>query len=380
MTARVPSKLFPQRMQTGTSLIETMIAMTIGMLLLLTLSQIFVANGNFRRDLDRSSRLVENGSYAMERLSDDLRSAGYYAEFDVAAAGLPIPTTKPDPCSADLAALAAALPLAIQGYDGGIGLPSSCTSGEHAAIKDHRAGSDILVIRRVDPCVAGPVVASGCAGPISGTPYFQASHCTWAPPYAPNELAGPGNGWFKLEKILVNLNMHNIDCNINPGGPLADYHRYVVRIYFVSNNDVAGDGIPTLKVAQLDATGFTDASVISLAEGIENLQLEYGLDTVNTNGSADQFTANPDTYAGCTGASAACSVSNWAAAVAVKVHMLGRNTEPTAVGYTDTKTFTLGHNADGSLNTIPAYNDKFKRHVYEASVRLYNPSGRNQLL
>ena len=90
------------------------------------------------------------------------------------------------------------------------------------------------------------------------------------------------------------------------------------------------------------------------------------------------FTANPDTYAGCAGATAACSASNWASVVAVKVHLLGRNTEQTAAGYTNNKSYTLGANADGSVNTIPAFNDKFKRHVYQASVRLYNQSGRNQ--
>jgi type IV pilus assembly protein PilW len=367
--------------QAGASLIETMIALTIGLMLLATLSEVFVANGTFRRELDQSGRLVENASYAMERISDDLRAAGYYAEFDIAGAGMAMPGAKPDPCSADLADLAAALPLSVQGYDGGFGLPPSCTSGEHAALKDHKTGSDILVVRRVDPCAAGPATASGCAAPVAGVPYFQASHCTWAPPYAATELAGPGAGWFKIEKILTNLNLHNIDCNINPGGPVADYHRYVVHIYFVANNDVAGDGIPTLKVARLDTDGFTDASVFSLAEGIENLQLEYGLDaTAPADGGADAYTADPDTYAGCAGAAAACSATNWAAAVAVKVHMLGRNIEPTQVGYVNSKSFTLGRDSSGALNTIPPFNDKYKRHVYEASVRLYNPSGRNQQL
>jgi type IV pilus assembly protein PilW len=365
--------------QAGVTLVETMIAMTIGLLLLATLSQVFVSNSAFRRELDRSGRLVENASYAMERLSDDLRAAGYYAEFDIGAAGLPLPETKPDPCSTDLDQQAAALPLAIQGYDQGIGLPPSCTSGEHAALRNHRAGADILVVRRADSCVAGPTAAAGCAEPIAGVAYFQASHCTWAPPYPAGELAGPGTGWFKLEKFLSNLNMHNIDCNMNPGGPVADYHRYIVDIYFVSNDDIAGDGIPTLKRARLDASGFTDASVIPLAEGIQDLQIEYGLDTGATpDGSADAFTADPDTYGGCGGAASPCSAANWAAAVAVRVYLLGRNNEPTATGYTDSKNFTLGRTADGGLNTIPAFNDKFKRHVYQASVRLFNPSGRNQ--
>ncbi|HEX3122097.1 MAG TPA: prepilin-type N-terminal cleavage/methylation domain-containing protein, partial [Rhodanobacteraceae bacterium] len=62
--------------QSGSTLLETMIALTIGLMLLTTLSEVFVANSSFRRDLDYSGRLVESASYAMERISDDLRTAG----------------------------------------------------------------------------------------------------------------------------------------------------------------------------------------------------------------------------------------------------------------------------------------------------------------
>ena len=70
--------------------------------------------------------------------------------------------------------------------------------------------------------------------------------------------------------------------------------------------------------------------------------------------------------------------ANWASTVAVKVYLLARNTEATAVGYTNQKSYALGLNADGSINTVAAYNDRFRRHVYQASVRVYNSSGRNQ--
>lgn len=380
MRASMPSARSPAHAaQTGTTLVETMIALTIGLMLLATLGTVFVGNGSLRNDLDYSGRLVESASYAMDRLSDDLRTAGYYAEFDLADAGLIMPAAKPDPCTADLDALAAALPLPIQGYDGGLGLPPSCTTGPHAAIQNHKPGSDILVIRRVDPCVAGPTTAAGCSPAVAGVPYFQASHCTWALPHEPTELAGPGSGWFKLDTLPSKLSLHNIDCNQNPAATAADYHRFVVHIYFVSNDDIPGDGIPTLKMAQLDVGGFTDASVVPLAEGIENLQLEYGLDTTEPlDGSADQFSANPDIHAGCAGAASPCSAKNWAATVAVKVHMLGRNTKATVVGYANQKGYTLGLNADGSVNAIPAFNDRYKRHVYQTSVRVYNSSGRNQ--
>ena len=75
MRARMPSALTSApAAQAGTTLVETMIALTIGLMLLVTLSQVFVSNGSLRRDLDYSGRLVENATYAMDRISDDLRT------------------------------------------------------------------------------------------------------------------------------------------------------------------------------------------------------------------------------------------------------------------------------------------------------------------
>jgi type IV pilus assembly protein PilW len=58
-------------------------------------------------------------------------------------------------------------------------------------------------------------------------------------------------------------------------------------------------------------------------------------------------------------------------AVALKVHVLARNVQPTQ-GYTDTKSYQLGSVA------VPAANDAFKRHVYSTSVRLTNVSMRRE--
>ena len=71
-------------------------------------------------------------------------------------------------------------------------------------------------------------------------------------------------------------------------------------------------------------------------------------------------------------------MTNWINTVSAKVSMLGRNTEQTAIGYINDKSFILGLKADGTANTFGPFNDKFKRHVYGASVRLYNPGGRRE--
>jgi len=72
---------------------------------------------------------------------------------------------------------------------------------------------------------------------------------------------------------------------------LANQYQYRTNIYFVANNDNANDGIPTLKRAELGLAG-NSFSIVPLVEGVENLQIEYGLDTgVPTTGTPAVYNA-----------------------------------------------------------------------------------------
>lgn len=74
------SKRFIQvnhRRQRGLSLIELMIAITLGLLLLAGITQIFLANKVTFNTTDSLSRLEENGRFAMEILAKHIRMAGY---------------------------------------------------------------------------------------------------------------------------------------------------------------------------------------------------------------------------------------------------------------------------------------------------------------
>ncbi len=340
----------PGRSQRGFTLIELMVAITIGSVIMLLLSAVFLSSSVARKESERSARQIENGRYAMQILGDDLKLAGYLAEFNPNV--LSLPATKPDPCLFTVAALNAALPLHVQGYDNpsGAAIPSCIT--------DLRAGTDVVVIRRTSTCIVG---AAGCDATIASAPYFQASLCG-----SGTELASVTvTDYFVLDASTGTFGKHKKDCTT-----IADVRRYLTRIYFVANNDNAGDGVPTLKRAELGAGGFT---IVSLVEGVENLQMEYGVDT-NNDGTPDTFTADPDsfTYAGC--ATAPCVVT-WRNVMAVRINILARNTE-NSPGYTDTKTYTLGKKADGTDNTIPAFNDAIKRHAYDGQVRINNASAR----
>jgi type IV pilus assembly protein PilW len=131
--------------------------------------------------------------------------------------------------------------------------------------------------------------------------------------------------------------------------------------------------------------------VVPLVEGVEDMQIEYGLDN-NGDGSPDVFRANPDTYdsgAGCVG------TCNWRKVVAATIYLLVRNFEASP-SFTDSKVYTLGFQADGTspkavtpgttytaggvapcAAAATCYPVGYKRHVYQTEVRLNNPSGRN---
>jgi len=382
----------------GFTLIEVMVALAIGIILSTILSLIFVANGSYRNDLDRSSRLVENGSYALQRIGSDAMMAQFYAELDVVGnMGKTIPplavypgfaTSKPDPCDTTLVGLRLGLRFAIQGYSAANATtaPDLSTTTCAALLTNLKPGSDILVVRHTEPCNAGPTPDAGCDAVVPGRPYFQATHCADEAPTSGTPLTNPTctstataatNSWCALDTDTANLTLHNIGIDCHTAGTTASYHRYFVDIYYVSTEDKAGDGIPTLKLAQLDAAGgATVFNVSPLAEGVEALRFEYGIDNVAgvVDGIPDAYTADPDTYvnaAGCPGTPTACP-ANWGNVTTVKVHLLARNTEATTLGYTNDKTFTLGG------TTYGPFGDKFKRHVYETVVRLHNVGDRRQ--
>ncbi len=335
----------------GYTIIELMVAITIGLIILAALVSLFAGNSRERGEIQRANQQTENGRYALQVIGDDLRDAGYLGPFNPGSVASPnpqfvIPTALPNACATDVPTLNTALSLAVQGYDNGANAP--------ACLTDLRAGTDILVVRRASTCAVG---TAGCDPQVAGDVYLQASGC------AAEFTAGT---YYVLDSNAGNLILNQKDC-----ATAGLIYQFRVHIYFVANDDKPGDGIPTLKRAELGPGAF---NIVPLVEGVENLQLEYGLDTtVPTTGSPAVYTADPSSYNGC--APATC-ISYWRNTVTAKINVLTRTLTPTQ-GYTDTKTYALGLTAAGAVNTVGPFNDRFKRHVYYSVARLNNPAGRN---
>ncbi|MBK4735020.1 PilW family protein [Noviherbaspirillum pedocola] len=326
----------PFRRQQGASLIEIMIAITIGLLILAGVSSLFVRNSRAHDEIRRANEQIENGRYAASLLADDLRNAGYLAEFDPSSMATPV---SPDPCATDVASLAAAMAMPVQGIND-VATAPTCLS-------DVKTGTDIVVVRRASTCAVGE---TGCEAAVSGAVYLQASGCNSA-----TELgSGNVNTYYALSSSATSLTKKRVDCVTT-----APLHRYRVHIYFVANNNVSGDGVPTLKRAELGPSGF---SIVPLVDGIENLQFEYGIDSLTA------ATGMPASWAADAGSDAA-----WRNVVAVKIHVLARAATASA-GYTDAKTYTLGAGVSYTPTGAAA---NYKRHVYETTARVNNTAQRN---
>ena len=195
----------------GLSLIELMVALVLGLIILATLITVFVNSSGARNEIERTSRQIENGRYAIDILTDDLRLAGFFGEMNPATAnqtlGIAVPGSLPDPCSTTLPDLRSALYLHLQGYN--------ASNGSLACIPaSYKTGTDVLVARRARACAAG---VAGCEDAKAAKPYLQVSLCSTESPVTPYVL-DPGS-------VLPTLKLK--DC-----GTSVARRQYMVHIYF----------------------------------------------------------------------------------------------------------------------------------------------------
>lgn len=332
-------RMRPASGQRGLSLIELMISISIGLFLLAGLVGIFVNSSQTSAELTKSAQQLENGRFSMQTLVDDLTLAGYYGYYSPPAA-----TVAPDPCLVTVAALTAALPMPVQAFNSPATPPAPLNACLTAA--NHMDNTDIIVVRRADT-----QETTGTNFEI-GRIYIQASPNPDSAPViaAATSTTGPVTLFPLLRKDNVTR------------APVRKLH---VHIYFIAPCSqpagaacaVTDDGVPTLKRLELTSAGL---QVVPIAEGIENLQFDYGLDADGDGAPETPFVADPGTPA------------NWTNLVALQVALLARNVE-SSPGFTDVKTYNLG-----AFEPSVTPGGSFKRHVYTGLVRIVNTSSRRE--
>ena len=351
----------------GFTLVELMVAVVLGLFLLIGLVSLLVSTVNSRNELDKTTRQIDNGRYALKVLSENIQLAGFVG----ASASTAFATVAPVGCPGNLADLG----YAAQTSPGTSKVPYPVYRlGTAPACIDHVVpGTAILVVTRVSTASVKVALAA------AAEQYLQISTCAsdMLPFVAAN--GAPASSFTLMQK----------DCT---SGNLAPLRRIVQQLYFVSScNDCGTDTTPTLKVAELQAG---EMKVSSLVEGIENFQVDYGID-IDRNGSPDCYVSNPGipgvvdpTVPATTEiAPAVCPQTatpydwskadvNWSNVMAVRVHVLARQLDASASwGGEEKRSYDMGLGA----GTVGPFKDRYKRGVYSTVARLYNASGQREL-
>ncbi len=345
-----PPRSFHPSRQAGLSLVELMVGVAISLTILVALVTVFVNTSRNNAELARTNSQIENGRFAMQLLQGELTHAGFWSTHlpqfdDLTLTSIPgdVPASVPDPCLAYTAAnwtssyKSGLLAIAVQAYDAA---PAGCS----AVVVDQQPGTDVLVVRHAETCVAGS--GGNCAADTAGALYFQASQCAAEivgsartgststtlrmataasavdEAYAGMTLriiSGAGAGqsrtittysgptrdatvdtaWtttpdassvYSLDPVLdtAGFNLRKRDC-----ATAADKRKFISTIYYVRNYAAsAGDGIPTLVQSRFDLQGGTlahPATVTPLIEGIEGFRVELGIDSLSDAASAVNF-------------------------------------------------------------------------------------------
>jgi type IV pilus assembly protein PilW len=295
--------------QIGFSLVEIMIALLIGAFLLGGMLQIMLASKQTYRMQQALSRLQENGRFAIDVLASDIRMAG----FKGCNSGVPI-TNQLKTATAFVYSFGKS----IEGFDSVSG--SAWSPSINSAITSPLGGTDVVTIRRA-----------------SDQGFSVINHST---PSAKLELDAAANSLnlksagflnsgginncaiaivtdcslatiFQVTAISGNLLSHIEDISCSPGNQSGDLgktyvgaHIYPINTitYYVSKNT---NGQPTL----YHKVGSNNAE--ELMEGIENMQITYGLDT-DSDGSVNQYLN---------------STSHWEQVISVRIVLTVRTTE-----------------------------------------------------
>ena len=346
------------RRQRGLSLVEIMVAVTVSVILLAGVLQIFAGTKTSYRLQENTGRLQENGRFALDFLTRDIRMAGYRGCNPTA----PISNTLNNPNS-----LAYDFTTGITGFDNITTAPAIMA----ALVPAPAANTDAIVIRRA---VGNPVrvtrnndaaqlfaevtstVNGACPdgsdkiSDICNGDILMVSDCRFARIFQTNNIQVAGG-----ELNIVHPAAGTPGNAISSWGGAAappeekfDKNAEIIKVgtfgYYVG---VRGDGMPALYRVEGN-------QAFELVEGVEDMQIVYGEDT-NADRTADVYRS-------------ANQVAKWDNVVSARINLLLRSTDNnltnTPQGYTFNGTTV-------AATSLPA-TDRYLRREFSATVTLRN--------
>ena len=356
--------------QSGVSLPELLISLTIGLILLIGVTRLATEISRTDTAIMERGDELEQARYTLELIKKDLKLAGFYGMLY----RLPTPPTSlPDPCSAQVSSLVAGLALPLQGYD----KPQtqlSCTTGASKGI-------DRLVIRRAG--TQGFVLDEGADDDDGdgdsddldyGKAYIQAYEDRFTLGYC--SRAGQCTGLSNCQTTGCLDRVPGGQVRTVSGSELAVFGMkyrsnslpvmvfpYFVHLYYIRSwSSITTDGIPTLVRAELTDYGTAPKIVANpLMEGVENMSFQYGIDSSEpADNQIDYYTPAPTT------------LTEWARVRTVKVYLLVRGINKAQISIPD-RAYDMGD----SVPVVPAPEDRdYRHHWFTTVIRLDNTLNR----
>lgn len=335
------------RSEQGFGLVEIMIALALGVIIMLGVTEIATSNSSTRWELERSGRQIENAAYALREIESDLTNSGFWGELGAQEVGA-VPPVCPDQIDATPADDEFRQMLAFPVQGGQAEFDCITVDTGDADKVTPKAGTDYLAIRRASSCALGD---AGCAA--AGSNFFlQVNAC-----FLPSDPAAPlpGIAYF-VDSDLANLSYTQRDC-----ATLAPRYRMLNRIYYINDDD-------QLMRSELVGNQYEQAAIV---DDVELVRFEYGMDRDGdgqvdaVNGYTNDPSINPDDPGG------ALVPEAWADVIMVRVTLVVRSEKPSA-GFLDNKSYTIA----GATYTVPAEFQSHRRQVYSRTVSLRNVAGR----
>lgn len=334
-----------RRRFSGFSLIELMIAVTLGMLAIAAVGSVFIyGSRNYKQD-DKVSRMQDELRFAMAQLTQDLEMAGFWAQIRSPLQDI------------DLDSSATVSTDCGPTTDGG-----TVTASNNWVYNERRAGIATL----------GDATASGAAATfpcISADEFVAGTDIIGIKRIAGAEISSPENKriYLRTNGVQNTLYKHS-STPPAPSGTICPATNCTVSIYeyrpsvwYIRKYAVDGQSpaVPSLCRKYLQGGDTPQMTAECLAQGIVDMQLEFGFDN-NADGVADYFVEY---------AAAPAPDTVLARVVAVRVHLLARSSAAD-VGYVNQKTYQLASQTRGP------FNDGFYRKAISATVLLRNHSYR----
>ena len=341
--------------QAGMTLVEVMVAMTVGIILLLAMGTLFANSTRVFKANDDFSRMQENGAYALNAIGADLRQAAFYghiASNDVSVLTATVIGRDYGVCNTETA-WATNFGQPLFGFIEGV-----TTTAADASMPCITAANLILTALPDRP---SPILVVRGASGVRVLPAALDATTLYV-------QSDPGGGIFFLgseyEKLAASRK------RTIAGGAEAPIYPYQAKAYYLrpcsrptgnggfvcQASDDDGQPIPTLVRQELAGTIFGERTV---AEGIEAMRILYGVDT-DARGTPDAYTETP-------------TADQFGQVVAVRVSLLVRSPRLTN-GYDDSsRSYDLDGDGVAELNCaadgLPC---NYHRHVFTQTFQVRN--------